>query len=187
MFNFAKTSENAYDLSKFFTPILCSQVHMSAAESLGSHQLNSFAAFLEEKLHTSSENSIVQIPQLKKMADGKRPQKGGNKLEVNTVFEIPDDIYAWYCMPDDATHGKETKNEHKLRIQRIERRWAREWREYGYVTPEYMKKFAVHPPCSRPPLAPGQRADPTSLNMVRITLMNGTGGKLSWPRRPKKQ
>ena len=50
---------------------------MSAAESLGSHQLNSFAAFLEEKLHTSSENSIVQIPQLKKMADGKRPQKGG--------------------------------------------------------------------------------------------------------------
>ena len=47
---------------------------MSAAESLGSHQLNSFAAFLEEKLHTSSENSIVQIPQLKKMADGKRTQ-----------------------------------------------------------------------------------------------------------------
>ena len=53
---------------------------MSAAESLGSHQLNSFAAFLEEKLHTSSKNSIVQIPQLKKMADGKRPQKG---LELN--------------------------------------------------------------------------------------------------------
>ena len=50
---------------------------MSAAESLGSHQLNSFAAFLEEKLHTSSENSIVQIPQLKNMADGKKPQKGG--------------------------------------------------------------------------------------------------------------
>ena len=53
---------------------------MFAAESLGSHQLNSFAAFLEEKLHTSSENSIVQIPQLKKMADGKKPQKGGKKL-----------------------------------------------------------------------------------------------------------
>ena len=46
---------------------------MSAAESLGSHQLNSFAAFLEEKLHTSSENSIVQIPQLKKMAAGEKP------------------------------------------------------------------------------------------------------------------
>jgi len=46
---------------------------MSAAESLGSHQLKSFAALLEEKLHTSSENSIVQIPQLKKMADGKKP------------------------------------------------------------------------------------------------------------------
>ena len=65
---------------------------MSAAESLGSRQLNSFAAFLEEKLHTSSKNSIVQIAQLKKMADGKRPQKGGKKLEVNTTFEIPDDF-----------------------------------------------------------------------------------------------
>jgi hypothetical protein len=58
-----------------------SQVHMTAAESLGSHQLNSFAAFLEDKLHTSSENSIVQNSQLKKMADDK------------TAFEIPDDIY----------------------------------------------------------------------------------------------
>ena len=85
---FAKTFENAYDLSKFFAPILCSQVHMSAAESLGSHQLNSFAAFLKEKLHTLSENFVVQIPQLKKMADGKKPQKRGKKLEVNTDFEI---------------------------------------------------------------------------------------------------
>ena len=136
---------------------------MSAAESLGSHQLNSFAAFLEEKLHTSSENSIIQNPQLKKMVDGKKPQKGGNKLEVNTTFEIPDDIYKDYCTPDDATHGKKTKNERKVRIQRIERRWAREWREYRYVTPKYMKKFALHPPCPRPPLAPGQIADPTGL------------------------
>ena len=94
---------------------------MSAAESLGSHQLNSFAAFLEEKLHTSSENSIVQIPQLKKMVDGKRPQKGGKRPEVNTAFEIPDDIYARYCTPTE-----ETKNERKVRKQRIERRWARE-------------------------------------------------------------
>ena len=45
----------------------------------------------------------------------------------------------------------------------IERRWAREWREYRYVTPKYMKKFALNPPCSRPPLAPGQEADLTSL------------------------
>ena len=97
------------------------------------------------------------------MANGKRPQKGGKKLEVNTIFEIPDDIYAGYCTPDEATHGKETKNERKVRIQRIERRWAREWREYRYVTPKYMKKFALNPPCSRPPLVPGQRADPTSL------------------------
>ena len=78
--SFEKPSENAYDLSKFLATILYSQVHMSAAESLGSHQLNSFAAFLKEKLHTSSENSIVQIPQLKKMADGKKPQKGGKRL-----------------------------------------------------------------------------------------------------------
>ena len=89
---------------------------MCAAESLGSHQLNSFAAFLEEKLHTSSENSIVQIPQLKKMTDGKKPQKGGKKREVNTVFEIPDDIYAGYCTPSE-----ETKNERKVRKQRIEK------------------------------------------------------------------
>ena len=113
---------------------------MSAAESLGSHQLNSFAAFLEEKLHTSSENSIVQIPQMKNMADGKKPQKGGKKLEVMTAFEIPKDIYKDYCTPDEATHGKETKNERKVRIQRIEKRWSREWREYRYVTPKYMKK-----------------------------------------------
>ena len=71
---------------------------MSAAESLGSHQLNSFAAFLEDKLHTSSENSVVQIPQLKKMVDGKKPQKGGKRLEINTAFDISDDIYVGYCM-----------------------------------------------------------------------------------------
>ena len=89
---------------------------MSAAESLGSHQLNSFAAFLEENLHTSSENSIVQNPQLKKMADGKKPQKGGKKLEVSTAFEIPEDVYDEYCTPDGDKHGKETKNQRKVRI-----------------------------------------------------------------------
>ena len=105
-----KPSENAYDLSKFLATILCSQVLMSAAESLGSHQLNSFAAFLEEKVHTSSESSIVQIPQLKNMADGKKPQKGGKKPEVMTAFEIPEAIYANYCTPDEAKYGKENKN-----------------------------------------------------------------------------
>ena len=72
---------------------------MSTAESLGSHQLNSFAAFLEEKLHISLENSIVQIPHLKKMADGKKPQKGGKRPEVNTAFEILEDIYAGTAHP----------------------------------------------------------------------------------------
>ena len=92
------------------------------------------------------------------MADGKKPQKGGKRPEVNTMFEIPDDIYAGYCTPTE-----ETKNERKVRKQRIERRWAREWREYRYVTPKYMKKFSLNPPCPRAPLAPGQIADPTSL------------------------
>ena len=136
---------------------------MCAAESLGSHQLNSFAAFLEEKLHTSSETSIVHIPQLKKMSEGKKPQKGGKRPEVNTTFEIPEDIYAGYCTPDEAKFGKEDKNQRKVRIQRIEMRWAREWREYMYVTPKYMKKFVLNPPCSRHPSRPGQLADPTSL------------------------
>src|SRR3990170_7776082 len=97
------------------------------------------------------------------MADGKRPQKGGKRPEKNTVFEIPEDIYDEYYTPDESTHGKDNKNQRKVRIQKIERRWAREWREYRYVTSKYMKKFAVTPPCSRPPLAPGQVADPTSL------------------------
>ena len=90
---------------------------MSAAESLGSHQLNSFAAFLKEKLHTSSENSIVQIPHLKNMADGKRPQKGGKNPEVMTAFEILEDIYADYCTPDEAKFGKENKNQRKAHTE----------------------------------------------------------------------
>ena len=85
---------------------------MSAAESLGSHQLNSFAAFLEEKLHTSSETSVVHIPQLKKMAD-KKPQKGGKRPEVNTAFEIPEDIYAGYCTPDEPNLARRTKSSAK--------------------------------------------------------------------------
>ena len=113
---FEKPSENAYDLSKFLATILYSQVLMSASESLGSHHLNSFAAFLEEKLHTSSENSIVQIPQLKKIADGKKPQKGGKKPEVMTAFEIPEDIYADYWTPDEAKFRKENKTQRKVRI-----------------------------------------------------------------------
>ena len=44
------------------------------------------------------------------MADGKKPQKGGKKLEVNTAFEIPEDIYAGYYTPDEAKFGKEDKN-----------------------------------------------------------------------------
>ena len=66
---------------------------ISADESLGSHQLKSFAAFLEENLHTFSESSKVQNPQVRKMADGKRPQKGGKRPETNTTFEIESALY----------------------------------------------------------------------------------------------
>ena len=101
---------------------------MSAAKSPGSHQLNSFAAFLEDNLHTSLENSIVQNPRLKKMVDGKKPQKGGKKMEVKTTFEILDDIYEEYCTHDEAKHGKETKEQCKTRLQNIKRNWMYEWR-----------------------------------------------------------
>ena len=107
---------------------------MSTDESLGSHQLNSFAAFLEENCTPPQKTSKVQSPQVKKMVDGKRPQKVGKRLETNTAFEITEDIYDEYCTSNEATHGKENKNQRKVRIQRIERRWAKEWREYRYVT-----------------------------------------------------
>ena len=89
------------------------------------------------------------------MADGKRPQKGGKKPEVMTALEIPEDLYTDYCTPDEAEFGKESKTQRKVRIQKIERRWAREWREYRYVNPKYMKKFALNPPFPSAPLAPG--------------------------------
>jgi hypothetical protein len=76
---------------------------MSVVESLGSHHINSFSALLEENLQTSSESLKVQKPQLKKMADEKSPQKGGKKKEEQTAFEIPDEIYAGYCTPDEET------------------------------------------------------------------------------------
>ena len=50
------------------------------------------------------------------MAEGKKPQKGGKKPEVMTTFEIPDNIYADYCTPDEAKIGKENNNQRKVRI-----------------------------------------------------------------------
>jgi hypothetical protein len=92
---------------------------MSADESLGSHQLNSFVAVLEETLQTSSESSKVHIPQPKKMSDNKKPRKGGKRPEEHTTLEIPDDIYLDYCTPDEEKYGKETKNKRKIRMQKI--------------------------------------------------------------------
>ena len=90
------------------------------------------------------------------MADGKRRQKGGKRKEEHTAFEIPDNLYAGYCTPDEATHGKETDKQRKTRLQKIKRYWTYEWRDYRYVTPKFMKEFAVKPPCNRPPPALGQ-------------------------------
>ena len=95
---------------------------MSADESLGSHHINSFVAFLEETLQGSSESSRVQnhqqSPQLKKMEE-ERKQKGGKKLEQNTAADIPQDIYLDYCTPDEEP---ETMAKRKIRLQKIERR-----------------------------------------------------------------
>ena len=50
------------------------------------------------------------------MDEEKHPQKGGKRPETNTAFEIPEDIYAYYCTPDEGTHGRENKNQCMVRI-----------------------------------------------------------------------
>ncbi|KAI4980279.1 hypothetical protein ZWY2020_020764 [Hordeum vulgare] len=138
---------------------------MSADESLGSHHINSFAAFLEETLQGSSESSRVQNhqqnPQLKKMEED-RKQKGGKKLEQNTTPDIPEDIYLDYCTPDE----NETMAKRKIRLQKIERRWVKEWKEYRFVTPKYVKKFSLKPPGRRAPLEDHQVAHPSNLMTI---------------------
>ena len=116
---FEKISENACDSSLFPRNYTLFTGTMSADESLGSHQINSFAALLEENLQTSSESSLVQKPQLKKTADEKRPQKGGKRKEIHTAFKILDNLYAGYCTPDKSIHGPETKKQRKTRTQKI--------------------------------------------------------------------
>ena len=74
-----------------------------------------------------------------------------------------------------------------MRIQKIERIWAREWREYRYVTPKYMKKFALNPPCLRAPLAPGQIADPTSLKCGEDYPDEWAKHQANWPNKLEKQ
>ena len=95
-----------------------------------------------------------------------RKQKGGKKLELNTSFEIPEEIYVDYCTPDEEIHGKETMAKRKIRLQKIERRWAKEWKEYIYATPKYAKKFALRPPCKRPRQGDQQEAHPSSVPTI---------------------
>ncbi|KAI5016571.1 hypothetical protein ZWY2020_006422 [Hordeum vulgare] len=81
--------------------------------------------------------------------DDDKKQNGGKKAELNTSFEIPDDIYADYCTPDEKVYVKETTLKRQIRLQKIEQRWAKEGKEYKYVKPKYFKKFSVKPPCNR--------------------------------------
>ncbi|KAI5013438.1 hypothetical protein ZWY2020_034550 [Hordeum vulgare] len=122
-------------------------------------------AFLEENLHVSLESSRVQIPQqkpeLKKMEDD-RKQKGGKKLEQNTAIDIPEDKYLDYC----TTNEQEPMPKRKIKLQKIECRWAKEWKEYRFVTPKYAKKFDLKPPVKRPPLEDHQDAHPSSLKTI---------------------
>ncbi|KAI5007457.1 hypothetical protein ZWY2020_051016 [Hordeum vulgare] len=54
----------------------------------------------------------------------------------------------------------------KIWLQKIERRWAKEWKEYRFVTAKYAKKFALKPPCRRAPLEDHQLAHPSSLKTI---------------------
>ncbi|KAI4987946.1 hypothetical protein ZWY2020_029576 [Hordeum vulgare] len=93
--------------------------------------------------------------------EDERKQKGGKKLEKNTAIDIPEDIYLEYYTHDE----QETMPKRKIRLQKIERRWAKEWKEYRFVTPKYAKKFALKPP-GKQPLDYPQDAHPSSLKTI---------------------
>ncbi|KAI4987687.1 hypothetical protein ZWY2020_028445 [Hordeum vulgare] len=94
--------------------------------------------------------------------EDERKQKGGKKLEQNTAIDIPEDIYLEYCTPDE----QESMPKRKIRLQNIERRWAKEWKEYRFVTPKYAKKFALKPRGKRPPPEDYQDAHTSSLKTI---------------------
>ncbi|KAI5021492.1 hypothetical protein ZWY2020_058222 [Hordeum vulgare] len=54
----------------------------------------------------------------------------------------------------------------KIRLQKIECRWDKVWKEYRFVTPKYAKKFALKTPRKRPPLEDYQDAHPSSLKTI---------------------
>ncbi|KAI4996264.1 hypothetical protein ZWY2020_048030 [Hordeum vulgare] len=94
--------------------------------------------------------------------EDERKQKGGKKLEQNTAADIPEDIYLDYWTPNEH----ETMPKRKIRLQKIEHRWAKEWKEYRFVTPKYVKKFALKPPGKRAPLEDYHEAHPSSLKTI---------------------
>ncbi|KAI4980736.1 hypothetical protein ZWY2020_021221 [Hordeum vulgare] len=60
----------------------------------------------------------------------------------------------------------ETMAKRKIQLQKIERRWAKEWKEYRFVTAKYAKKFALKPPGKRAPLEAHQVAHPSSVKTI---------------------
>ena len=82
---------------------------MSAEESYGSHSLTSFAAQLEL--------TILQSPQLKQMAPRRRLS--------DTARNLTPELYEKLKTPPHETPG-----EHKKRIQKITRKWAKRWKNY---------------------------------------------------------
>ncbi|KAI5012034.1 hypothetical protein ZWY2020_024168 [Hordeum vulgare] len=96
-----------------------------------------------------------------------RKQKGGKKLEQNSAFEIPEEIYVEYCMPHEEIHSKQTMAKRKISLQKIEHGCAKEWKEYRYVTPKYAKEFSLKPPCKRLPQGDQKEAHPSSVATIQ--------------------
>ncbi|KAI4975040.1 hypothetical protein ZWY2020_048647 [Hordeum vulgare] len=102
---------------------------------------------------------------IKKVLNRRKWRKREKKEERSwrtQLLDIPEDIYLDDCTPDEH----ETMAKRKIRLQKIERRWAKEWKEYRFVTPKYAKKFALKPPGRRTQLEDHQVAHPSSLMTI---------------------
>ena len=127
---------------------------MSVGESLGSHSLHSFAEFLQHHINSPEASSclsskrkplkplnVLKPFRLRFMASEKSARKGGRKHRGETSRDLPDDLSELY-----KTDPKEDYNQHKTRIQWIQRYWAEQWFKYRFVTKEYAEKNAIKRP-----------------------------------------
>ena len=90
---------------------------MSAAESLGSHSLNSFADYLQIHLESPGACSYLRTPVKplsKPMVDDKPVKKGGKKRQKNTAKDLPPALYEQYKSDEEETY-----TQRKNRIQWI--------------------------------------------------------------------